>query len=395
MARFWDNHFHTQIAETYHKAKQRDFEAYRANALGSFKDLLNISTTSPLMMFYLTNYVNSDQAINENYGRELLELHTVGLEGGYTVADIRSVARIMAGRTVIRTTSSSANTADFVFQFNASQHANNAVFNLPFLGNRATIGPNSQANGLKDGEALVDALAMHPSTQRFVCGKLVEYLVSDDRPVAFVDLCRTTWAASGGNMKAILDALLTHPDYILVAAYQRSKLKTPFEYTVGILRNYPFAFTTAALDRPRMALKSMRSIWINAGMDILNFPVPTGFKEFAAAWNTSGSLTARFAGGIDIINGSRWPSDFAVQNFAGLLTSAPQPMLTAEAAAAYLLALGTADRFDRDEFDAVVAALKGSDGVFAPTVLGTTNSEEGAVRKAISLIITLPSYQLQ
>jgi large repetitive protein len=302
----------------------------------------------------------------------------------------------MSGRSFQRTTSSSSNTVDYVFDFIASIHADNAVFTLPFLGDRATIGPNLRANGLKDGEALVDALAMHPSTQRFVCGKLIEYLVSDDRPQAFVDLCRAQWAASGGNIKTILEAILTHPDYVGVAAYQRSKLKTPYEYAVGILRNFPFAFSTAAADRPRGALKSFREIWLNAGMDIFNYPVPTGFKETAADWNNSGSLTARLAAGTDKINGSRWPNDHAVQNFAGLLTSAPQPMLTAEAAAAYLLALGTADRFDRDEFDAVVAALKGSDGLFDPTVIKDGKSaEEGAVRKAISLILTLPSYQIQ
>jgi uncharacterized protein (DUF1800 family) len=396
MARFWDNHFHTQMAESFHKAKQRDFEAYRANAFGSFKDLLMTSVTSPTMMLYLSNSTNSDTAINENYGRELLELHTVGLDGGYTVSDIRSVARILSGRTFKRTTSSSANTVDYVFDFVASRHADNAVFTLPFLGDRAVIGPNSRANGMKDGEALVDALAMHPSTQRFVCGKLIEYLVSDDRPQKFVDLCRARWARSSGNMKAILEDILTHPDYIGVAAYQRSKLKTPYEYAVGILRNYPFAFSTATADRPRKALKSFRDIWLNAGMDSLNYPVPTGFKETAADWNNSGSLTARLAAGTDKINGSRWPSDYAVQNFAGLLTSAPQPMLTAEAAAAYLLALGTADRFDRDEFDAVVAALKGSDGVFDPSVVvNGVSAEEASVRKAISLIITLPSYQIQ
>jgi uncharacterized protein (DUF1800 family) len=383
MTVFWNNHFWSIDTDWQaHMSDINEIKGFRQHALGRFRDLLEVSAKSPQMMIYLDNVFSRKNGINMNYARELLELHTVGVNGGYSNQDIITVAKIVTGWNVKKTSADNVNPVTFVFEFKANEH-DEQPHTVQFL-NRTFSG-----TGMAKGNELLDVLAMHPKTQEFVCGKLVELLAADSRPQALIDKCMAAWARSGGVIAESLRAIILDPSYLTSVNYHRTKAKTPYEYATAFVRNfgiYPVA------GKEREFYEALQSVVKDAGMDMVEFGVPTGFREDGAAWTNTASMINKLRA---VTTQVTWftsqgsgNSRRGMVNYTQLVRDAQ--MTTAQAAAAYLLAITTSDRYRKDEYDKVVAALNGTDAFD----INRTDAEQ-RLRKAVGLIVTLPSYQLQ
>jgi uncharacterized protein (DUF1800 family) len=383
MAQFWMNHFHATTKDTSIIQQNIDDRAFfRANAFGNFEDLLLYSARSPLMSQFLDNDQNRRGNLNENYGREILELSTVGVNAGYTDADVREVARIFTGWAYERTNPNAAGVAEeYDFKFFPDRH-DTGDKTLSFL--NLTITGRSGEAGVQEGEELIAILAQNINTRNFVCGKIVQLLVADTPPANFVASCAMAWESSGGEIEAMLRAILLDPAYISTAAYQRNKSKTPFEYAISAVRALG-ASPQGDAGQVRNFYDQVRETFERSGQAILYFGVPTGFAEVATAWTSSATLISAYNEMTDITeNRERYGIDLVADiNAAGLET--------AEEVAAYLLTIGTADRFRLDEFEAIVSVLKGPDGIFEPRVVNETLPLE----RAIGLLIVTPSFLVQ
>jgi len=267
MTWFWDNHFNTD--EDKHKVVAYELaenDAFRVNALGDFRALLDISAKSPAMLEYLDNAMSVSGNPNENYARELLELHTMGVDGGYTQRDVEEVARAFTGWTV----------QNGQFTFNAAVHDTGAKV---VLGQTLAAG-----RGIEDGEEVLDILTGHASTARFVCTKLAQVLISDTPPPALVDRCAQAFLDGNGQIALVVRTILRSPEFG-DPRYFRAKAKTPIEFVVAIVRNFSATPNTTEL---RNAMDDM-------GMVLFLNPIPTGYSETGDDWINSNTLLQRIA----------------------------------------------------------------------------------------------------
>ncbi|MGR3511119.1 MAG: DUF1800 family protein [Paracoccaceae bacterium] len=386
MAQFWANHFHAVTKDTAIYTQNIDDRAfYRENAFGNFGEMLLYSARSPLMSQYLDNDQNrfregrENDGINENYGREILELHTVGVEANYTPADVDMVSRVFSGWRYERTNPNAEDTAQtFAFTFFPNEHDPQDKL-IPFL-NTIIPGRTGEA-GVQEGEELIAILANHPSTRTRTCRKLVQLLVADEAPANFVQACAAAWG-DGGDVEAMLRAILLDPAYIGTAEFQRNKAKTPFEYAVSTIR----AFGARPDDvQDEDFWRNFRESYERAGQDFLRFPLPTGLPEVASAWLTSASMVAAYNEVTDVIEGRQ---NYGIDPMADITEAGLE---SAEEVAAYLLGVATADQYTLGEFEEVVGVLKGEDGIFEPLV----QDETRALERALGLIVVSPSFQLQ
>jgi uncharacterized protein (DUF1800 family) len=265
-----------------------DREVVRAHALGRFRDLIGASARSPAMLVYLDNALNGRDGINENYSRELLELHTLGVDGGYTEDDVLEVARCFSGWTYER--------QSLRFVFNLRWHDN---------GPKRVLGTSIPAGGgLSDGERVLDLLAAHPSTARHVVTRLARRFLSDHPPPALIDEVGATFTASGGNLKATLRALLLHP---LTRNSPPLKLKRPFELVIGLLRTLEVSYQEGVV---RLLLD-----WLGRlAHRPFAWPAPNGYPDLAGYWQSPNGLLQRWNFGWEALQGSllaRLPVDWA------------------------------------------------------------------------------------
>ncbi|NDJ86551.1 MAG: DUF1800 domain-containing protein, partial [Chloroflexi bacterium] len=217
MVGFWSDHFsiYQYKGQVAFLKTIDDREVIRRHAMGKFRDLLSASAHSPAMLHYLDNTVNEKSHPNENYAREIMELHTLGVDGGYTEHDIQEVARCFTGWTM---------TNSGEFQFREDWHDD---------GKKMVLGHEIPAGGGKrDGEQVIDILAQHPSTPTFVCTKLVRRFIADDPPPEYVDACVQTWQDTNGDIRLILRTLFNHPEFDNAPP----KYKRPFTLLTSILR---------------------------------------------------------------------------------------------------------------------------------------------------------------
>jgi uncharacterized protein (DUF1800 family) len=384
MTLFWNNHFWSVDTDwQIHMSDVDELRGFRANAFGKFRELLRVSTKNAQMMKYLDNVDSKRNRLNENYAREVLELHTVGVNGGYGNDDIIAVARVLTGWGLEITSADGVNPRIARFKFREGDHDTGSKV-IPFL--NTTIAGRTGVAGEQEGEELFDILARHPKTQEFVCGKLVELLVSDARPASFITRCTAEWVRTDGNMKDIVRTILLAPEYLTAVEHQRSKAKTPYEYITSFIRNFG-AYPVAGKERD--FFNSLRVGVRDAGMDMISFGVPTGFREAGRTWTSTASFIQKFRNVTGQIgNFSTATTGRGTVDYVKLIKDAD--MTTAQSAASYLLALTTADRFRKDEYDSVVQILKGTQG-FDPVA----RDESRALKKAVGLIVTLPSFQLQ
>ncbi|HEU4686298.1 MAG TPA: DUF1800 domain-containing protein [Nitrospira sp.] len=271
MVYFWDNHFNTNY-RTHGKGQYelQENESFRRLAFGRFVDLLIASGKSAAMMIYLNTDVNVKENPNENYAREVLELHTLGktdqgTPNGYTQSDIVEAAKAFTGWD---------NTADVRggFRFVSSRHS---------PGSKLVLGQNLgfDGTGPGEGEQVLTLAARHPSTAKHIARKLCEYFVGDTPSPALVNEAAAVFSDSDGDIKKVLIAIFTSSDFMNVANY-RGQVKTPLEYVVGVYRNLA-AWTSTDPFRYRL---------VNAGQSLYEFAPPTGFKEDAVEWLTTNVL---------------------------------------------------------------------------------------------------------
>jgi uncharacterized protein (DUF1800 family) len=268
---FWFNHFNVDARKIEDRPVVAEYErdVIRPRVFGRFRDLLGATAKSPAMLFYLDNWMSRNKALNENYARELMELHTLGVDGGYTQADVVDVARIFTGWTMRKPHEATG------FEFNDRMHDHGAK---RVLGRTFTAG-----GGMEEGERVLDLLARHPATARFVAAKLVRRFVSDDPPPGLVDRAAKTFRRTDGDLREVMRTILTSREFLAPAA-QRAKVKSPFEYVSSVLRA-----TQASVTNPRAFVNAIAAM----GEPLYQCQPPTGYTDRAAFWMNTGALIGR------------------------------------------------------------------------------------------------------
>ena len=251
MAWFWENHFSTNYRSHNRVAyEEHENSLFRQYALGSFLQLLEVSAKSPAMLYYLNNRQSRVGKLNENYARELMELHTLGVDGGYTEEDIVELARIFTGWQV----------ADGEFEFSMQRHDTDNKF---FLGEQVLGG------GVEEGEQILARLSRHPSTASFICSKLVRFWVADEPIPSLQSSCAATFLATDGYIAAVLRVIFNSSEFNQ-ASYVAAKVKTPLEMYVSAMRA-----TQATPD-----LNDGINIIGDLGMPLFERPAPDGFWRY-------------------------------------------------------------------------------------------------------------------
>ncbi len=365
MVDFWTNHFNIDMGKNTCRVLKvaDDRDVIRKYPLGKFRDLLGASAHSPAMLVYLDNFQSvtpqaprQNQAanraklktalqaaaqngnvraqrqlarlealpapapakpankkgaagINENYAREIMELHTLGVDGGYTQKDVQEVARCLTGWGVSRAAGKGKGGGQF--EFHSYLHDN---------GEKVVLGHTIPANGgIKDGEMVLDILASNPATMRFVSRKLCQRLVSDTPPDTLIDKCVGTWKKSDGDIREIVRTIVTSPEFYSRASY-RQKIKSPFEYAVSSVRALGGSFDFSG--RARLATlrgggggkKGVDALKEAAGRtvagqvavmgeNLFHYPFPTGWSEDSRKWVSSGALISRLNYSLALVAG--------------------------------------------------------------------------------------------
>ena len=351
MSDFWHNHFSVFIGkgqpERYFLPAY-DRDVIRPHALGKFRDLLGAVAKSPAMLFYLDNWQSAADSgrptlamaqrgnahrrrrgrgaammdapsaqgrpgrgamvdappvqrrrrgLNENYGRELLELHTLGVDGGYTQQDVIEVARALTGWTI----RDPRQGGTFLFRAEMHDASPKRVLGVALAG----------ARGIEDGEQVLDIVARHPATARHIALKLSRRFVSDTPPPALVERAAATFTRTDGDIREVVRTIVTSPEFYSRAAY-RSKVKSPFELVVSALRAMNAAPDTTA----RMAM-----IVARLGQPLYGHQAPNGYPETGDSWINTGAILNRINFGMAVAGGQlpglsaqRWPQMAELRN---------------------------------------------------------------------------------
>jgi uncharacterized protein (DUF1800 family) len=294
MTDFWLNHFNIYLRkndETPYYLVSYERDVIRPLALGKFEDLLEAVAHSPAMLLYLDNAESigpdspaaertkmaafrkpgqkqAPQGLNENYARELMELHTLGVNGGYTQADVTQVARVLTGWTVDQPQRGGE------FIFNPNRHE---------PGSKKVLGKKIKENGQKEGEELLHMLASRPATAQFLSRGLAIRFVSDDPPQALVDRMARSYLSSHGDISAVLLTLFRSPEFWSAGDY-RAKVKTPIEFVVSAARA-----GNAQIENYQPLQNALRQM----GMPLYGCIPPTGYKWDEADWVSTGALVDR------------------------------------------------------------------------------------------------------
>jgi uncharacterized protein (DUF1800 family) len=264
---------------------------------GKFRDLLGAVAKSPAMLFYLDNFQsvrdgftrpkrfaeNAEKpakirGLNENYGRELLELHTLGVEGGYTQNDVRESARALTGWSL----ESPGRDTEFKFRARAHDEGAKRILNLSL----------PAGGGIDDGEKLLDMLAKNPATARFIARKLCTKFISDKPPESAVQKIASVFLKTDGDLRAVYRALFHLPEFWSTAA-MRSKIKTPWEYEISAIR----AVGGLPDIPPRGPLHMIQSL-TQMGEPLYRCQPPTGYKATSEYWVNPGALVTRINFGL-------------------------------------------------------------------------------------------------
>ena len=311
--------------------------------LGNFRDMLGAVAESPAMLFYLDNFQSVDpkaaqkqadeqearlrqaaargrgvgqragqrqpqnppqnqtpaeriqqmrnRGLNENYARELMELHTLGVDAGYTQADVVAVARAFTGWTIDRPRDGGS------FQFNAVMHDNDA---------KVVLGTTIKAGGKRDGEAVLDLLAAHPSTAKFLATKLARRLVSDEPPASVVERAARVFLETRGDLREMTRSIITSPEFFSAEA-RRAKVKTPLEFVASAVRA-----SNAAVNNPQQLVQALRTL----GMPLYGAQPPTGWGDTAMDWVNTGALLGRLNFAVQLASGQLRGVRVAVRDLA-------------------------------------------------------------------------------
>jgi uncharacterized protein (DUF1800 family) len=292
MTDFWANHFNVFASKGFVRLFEGDYleRAIRPHALGKFSELLLATARHPAMLIYLDNAESRREAgdvksrggkrhrgLNENYARELLELHTLGVDGGYSQADVQNVARILTGWSVVRVNEGGF---DFVFRKPAHDRGEKTV-----LGESFPRGQN-EAEGLR----LLELLARHPATAKHLARQLCARFVADIPPDSCVTAATAAYTSSDGDIKEVVRAIVKDPSFWAKSA-RGTKLKTPLELLASAAR---------ALDaRPDGSLQLAKTM-SKLGEPLLQERVPTGYPDSEPEWASGGGMLARMSFASDL-----------------------------------------------------------------------------------------------
>jgi uncharacterized protein (DUF1800 family) len=321
MVDFWTNHFNVFAGKGADRwlLPAYDRETIRPHALGKFSTLLQATAQSPAMLFYLDNFqsvspnANANQrrrggllqqlrpqqqkqrrGINENYARELMELHTLGVDGGYTQKDVQEVARCFTGWTIFQPRGGAA-AANAMMGEAGRRNAGTFFFNARVHddGEKTVLGHKIPAGGgIKDGLMVLDILAQHPSTAKFIATKLVRHFVSDTPPPGLVDRVAATFTKSDGDIRETLKAIFFSKEFNSTDAY-RVKIKRPFELVISAIRSLG-ADTNGGPGTHQ---------WIaRMGEPLYGFQTPNGYSDAAESWVNTGGLLERMNFGLALAN---------------------------------------------------------------------------------------------
>ena len=270
MTWFWMNHFSVFQFKLNVRALVADYEehAIRPHALGRFRDLLGASARHPAMLLYLDNARNAAGHLNENYARELMELHTLGVDGGYTQRDVQELARVLTGFGV-------AVPGGAPYRFYPRRHD---------WGDKQLLGSTIRGRGEAELDQALDLLARHPSTARFISRKLAVFFVADDPSPALVERMANAFLTSDGDIATTLATMFAAPEF---RASLGGKFKDPVHYVVSALR---LALDEAPLPDPQPALAALGLL----GEPLYARATPDGYPLTRTDWASPGQLATRF-----------------------------------------------------------------------------------------------------
>jgi uncharacterized protein (DUF1800 family) len=304
MTDFWFNHFNVFIGKgpDRYMINAYEREVIRPHALGKFKDLLEATAKSPAMLFYLDNWQsvgpdsdlarygpqrrmgrrgrfmnfprpqqqakNRPSGLNENYAREIMELHTLGVDGGYTQKDVTELAKVLTGWSIEQPQMGGS------FRFNERAHEPGAKY---------VLGHKIGEHGEKEGEEMLEILAHHPSTAKFISRKLAMRFVSDNPPQSLINRMAETFQKKDGDIREVLRTMFRSPEFWAADAY-RAKMKTPFEFVVSAVR------VSGADIQDALPLVATLN---RMGMPLYGMQPPTGYSMKAEAWVNSSALLNR------------------------------------------------------------------------------------------------------
>ena len=288
MTDFWFNHFNVFAGKGLTRVFLTDYErnAIRPYVLGHFRDLLEATAKHPAMLFYLDNWQstapgyqprhggkNQPTGLNENYAREVMELHTLGVDGGYTQKDVTELARMLTGWTF---NPRDARFGDVTFRFDPERHDD---------GGKNWLNHHVDPRGQAEGEWALDVLASSPATAHHISYQLAQYFVADDPPATLVDKLSHRYLATQGDIRAVLGTLFASKEF-WDSANSANKFKTPYQYVVSAVR---------ASGLPVSNIKPMAGALRQLGMPLYGCQTPDGYKNTEAAWLNADALTKRIS----------------------------------------------------------------------------------------------------
>ncbi|MDB4874804.1 MAG: hypothetical protein JWM41_1250 [Gemmatimonadetes bacterium] len=344
MVEFWSDHFNQDYDKVGYLLVADLRDVIRANALGKFPTLLKASAHSASMMLYLDQQTSRNTAPNQNYAREIMELHTLGVDGGYTQNDVAELSRVLTGWTF---------TGKGQFVFNPAIHdtGNKTVLGVSVTG---TAG----AAGINEGEQMLDVLVNHPSTARFIATKMLKWLLDPNPTDAQVTTVASVYKATGGDIKSMIRVILN--DSWLPAAPM--KFKRPFHFTASSLRSANPTVTTMATINAQLA---------NMGHPIFSWDTPDGFPDKVEYW--AGNIVPRW----------NYANALANLNSATTLAVDTKPYLAGSPAAAV-------DMVDLNFFGGEMPAVTRTALL---TYIGAGTFNDARVREMLGLAIGANAYQ--
>jgi len=355
MVEFWTDHFNIAInSEPANMLKSMDDRnVIRVHALGNFGDLLRASAHSPAMLTYLDNYLSTATNVNENYGREILELHTMGADNGYTQADVLDVSRCFSGWGYDSVATSPTRGA---FRYSSTRHYNGAktIFaGTPYQLNIAAGG------GQTDGDRVLNALIAHPSTARYISLKMARWLLREDPSPSLVDRVAAVYTSTGGDIKSMIREILK-PNNLASAP---PKYKRPFHLMVSALRALPSNVT---------ATSGLRGQLTSCGHRPFYWETPDGYPDTAMYWQ--GLILPRWNFGASLLNAniSGCTVDYPAF-FSGLTTAGPM--------------------LNKIEAELFAGEMPASEKARLNTYLGAGTISSTKTKEVLGVAIAAPSFQ--
>ncbi len=283
MVEFWNNHFNVDIAKGLDLILKvfEDRHVMRSHALSSFGEILHADAKSAAMMYYLDNYTNTKSGPNENYARELLELHTLGVDKGYTENDVKEVARCFTGWSI------GINESDY-FEFYQENHD---------FGSKLVLGQEiNNSDGIRDGEQVLDYLAASSTTASFISQKLVRRFASDQPNENLVKKVAKSYLATDGDIKEMLRTLFHSPEFL---ASVDDKYKRPIEFVTSVARTLDIETAQSTIEQKFNPLYILFKEYQDSGQVPFLWSPPTGYPDIAGYWQTISAMLQR----INLTNG--------------------------------------------------------------------------------------------